>query len=77
MASLNDLLQIDGVCAAGEFSADGNLVDHKANGEMSRDQGELYAGGDWTVAIGGNRGVFVEMAIAGFNKFYGALVGGR
>ncbi len=111
MASLSDLLQIDGVFAAGEFSADGRLVDYKANGEMSREQAEMsaqfcatvsmlfntlagafgqlsgmkwtpgqgwmYAGGDWTVAVGGNRGVFVETAKADFNKLYGALVGAR
>jgi roadblock/LC7 domain-containing protein len=37
----------------------------------------MYAGGDWTVAIGGNRGVFVETAKADFNKLYSTLVGGR
>jgi roadblock/LC7 domain-containing protein len=40
-------------------------------------QGWMYAGGDWTVAIGGNRGVFVETAKADFNKLYSALVGQR
>jgi roadblock/LC7 domain-containing protein len=40
-------------------------------------QGWMYAGGDWTVAIGGNRGVFIEMAKADFNQLFQALVGGR
>jgi roadblock/LC7 domain-containing protein len=39
-------------------------------------RGWMYAGGDWTVAIGGNKGVFVETAKADFNKLFAALVGG-
>jgi len=38
-------------------------------------QGWMYAGGEFTVAIGGYRGVFVETAKADFNKLYKALVG--
>jgi len=30
MATLDELLNMDGVVAAGEFSADGKLVDYKA-----------------------------------------------
>ncbi len=30
MATLDDLLKIDGVAAVGEFTADGKLVDYKA-----------------------------------------------
>jgi roadblock/LC7 domain-containing protein len=111
MASLDDLLKIDGVAAAGEFAADGKLVDFKANMDMSPEmaamsaqfcatltmlfntlagafaqlsqmkwvpqQGWMYAGGDWTVAVGGNRGVFVETAKADFNELFRALVGAR
>ncbi len=111
MASLDDLLKIDGVAAAGEFAADGKLVDFKANMDMSPEmaamsaqfcatltmlfntlagafaqlsqmkwvpqQGWMYAGGDWTVAVGGNRGVFVETAKADFNELFRALVGNR
>ena len=40
-------------------------------------QGWAYSGGEWTVAIGGNTGVFVETAKADFNKLFGALVGSR
>jgi roadblock/LC7 domain-containing protein len=110
MANLDELLQIDGVFAAGEFTADGKLLDYKSRGEMSNElaqmsaqfcasvsmlfntlggaftqlsgmkwapqQGWMYAGGDWTVAVGGNRGVFVETAKADFNKLYAALAGG-
>ena len=39
--------------------------------------GWMYAGGDWTVAIGGNRGVFIETAKADFNQLYQALVSGK
>ena len=34
MARLDDLLRIDGVMAAGEFTADGTLVDYRANTNM-------------------------------------------
>ena len=38
--------------------------------------GWMYAGGDWTVAIGGNKGVFIETAKADFNELYQTLIGG-
>jgi roadblock/LC7 domain-containing protein len=110
MASLEELLNVDGVVAAGEFTADGRMVDYKAKMDMTSElaamsaqfcgtvtmlfntlagafsqlsqmswvpqQGWMYAGGDWTVAIGGNRGVFAETAKADFNRLYRALVGG-
>src|SRR4029453_1239730 len=37
MARIDDLLRIDGVLAAGEFAADGALVDYKSNMNMSRE----------------------------------------
>ena len=111
MATLDDLLKIDGVAATGEFTADGKLVDYKANMDMSREMAEMsaqfcatvtmmfntlagafaqlsqmkwvpqqswmYAGGDWTIAIGGNQGVFIETAKADFNQLFKALVGER
>ena len=112
MATLDELLKIKGVVAAGEFTADGKMVDYKAKMDMSPEmaamtaqfcatvtmmfntlagafaqlskmkwvpqQGWMYAGGDWTVAIGGNnKGVFVETAKADFNQLFQALVGGR
>ena len=40
-------------------------------------QGWAYSGGKWTVAVGGNRGVFVETAKADFNQLFQALVGSR
>ena len=109
MASLEELLNLDGVVAAGEFTADGRLVDYKATMDMSQEMAEMsaqfcatvtmmfntlagafsrltqmnwvpqrgwmYAGGDMTVAIGGNKGVFAETAKADFNELYRALVG--
>jgi roadblock/LC7 domain-containing protein len=111
MATLDDLLKIDGVAAAGEFTADGKLVDYKANMDMSPEmaemtaqfcasvtmmfntlagafaqlsqmnwvpqQGWMYAGGDWTVAIGGNKGVFIETTKADFDQLFQVLVGER
>ena len=35
MATLDELLKIDGVVAAGEFKRDGTLVDYRASMEMS------------------------------------------
>jgi roadblock/LC7 domain-containing protein len=109
MATLDELLKIEGVAAAGEFGTDGKLVDYKANMDMSPElaqmsaqfcatvtmlfntlggaftqmsgmnwtpqRGWMYAGGDWTVAVGGNKGVFVETAKADFNNLYRNLVG--
>jgi roadblock/LC7 domain-containing protein len=111
MASLDDLLDIEGVAAAGEFTPDGELVDYKARMDMSPEmaqmtaqfcatvtmmfntlagsftqlsgmnrvpqQGWAYSGGDWTVAIGGNRGVFIEISKGDFNRLFEALVGSR
>ncbi len=111
MASLDDLLDIEGVAAAGEFTPDGELVDYKARMDMSEEmaqmtaqfcatvtmmfntlagsftqlsgmnwvpqQGWAYSGGEWTVCIGGNRGVFVETAKADFNRLFEVLVGER
>ncbi len=111
MATLDELLKIDGVVAAGEFTADGKVVDFRSQMDMSPEMaamtaqfcstitmvfntlagafaqlsmmkwvpqhGWMYAGGDWSVAIGGNVGVFVETAKADFNQLFQALVGGR
>ncbi len=111
MATLEELLDIEGVVAAGEFNRDGSLADFEARMDMSEEmaqmtaqycatvtmmfdtlassftqlsgmnwvpqQGWAYSGGDWTVAIGGNRGVFVETAKADFNRLFQALGEGR
>lgn len=109
MARITELLELDGVVAAGEFTPDGDVVDFGANMEMSDElagttaqfcatvtmlfdtlaesytnlsgmawtpqKGWMYAGGDYTVAIGGNTGVFVETEKADFNELYAMLVG--
>ena len=109
MATMEELLKIEGVAAVGEFQPDGSLLNYKANMEMSPEmagmsaqfcatvsmlfgtlsgafgqlsgmqwapaKGWMFAGGDWTVAVGGNKGVFVETAKADFNKLFAALVG--
>jgi roadblock/LC7 domain-containing protein len=41
MASLEELLKIDGVAAAGEFAKDGSVIDYKSSMDMSP---ELAAG---------------------------------
>lgn len=111
-SSLDDLLNIKGVVAAGEFGLDGSLVDYKASVEFSKElaqttakftsavtqvfnvlaesfsalndqfnfapqQGWAYAGGDWSVAVGGNRGVFVKTEEADYNELFSQLVGPR
>lgn len=109
--SLTDLLALDGVIAAGEFAADGEVRDFEADIEMSDQlaemtaqycatvtmlfdtlagaftqlsgmnwapqQGWMYAGGDYTVAIGGQQGVFAETDKTDLNELYAALVGAR
>ena len=40
-------------------------------------QGWAYAGGDWSVVVGGTRGVFVRTADADYNQLFGELVGQR
>lgn len=109
MATLQELLGLEGVVAAGEFTADGEVVDYEADIEMSEElagttaqfcatvtmlfdtlagaftelsgmdwtpqRGWMYAGGDYTVAIGGNVGVFAETQKADFNELYATLVG--
>jgi roadblock/LC7 domain-containing protein len=111
MATLDELLKLPGVMAAGEFSPDGKLIDFKSKMEMSRElatmtaqfcasvtmmfntlagaythmskmqwvpqQGWAYSGGEWTVAIGGTRGVFAKTAEVDFNKLFQVLVGPR
>jgi roadblock/LC7 domain-containing protein len=111
MAALDELLDIEGVVAAGEFNVDGSLVDYKATMDMSQEMAEMtaqftatvtmmfntlassytqvsgmqwvpqqgwaYSGGDWTVAVGGNRGIFIETEKADFNQLFEVLVGSR
>ncbi|MGH7885560.1 MAG: DUF2173 family protein [Thermodesulfobacteriota bacterium] len=111
MSKLDDLLHIEGVVAAGEFTTDGKLVDFKGTMEMPQEiahmtaqfcatvtmmfntlagahtkisgmnwlpqQGWAFSGGEWTVAVGGNIGVFVETSKADFNKLFSTLVGPR
>jgi roadblock/LC7 domain-containing protein len=42
-ATLDALLKIEGVAAAGEFTADGKLVDFKANMDMSPKMADMSA----------------------------------
>ena len=111
MATLDELLDIEGVVAAGEFNPDGSLVDYKAEMDMSQEMAEMtaqftatvtmmfntlassytqvsgmqwvpqqgwaYSGGDWTVAVGGDRGIFIETEKADFNQLFEVLVGSR
>lgn len=108
MTRINDLLEIEGVVAAGEFSPDGELVEYSATMDMSEElaaksaqfcatvtmlfntlggsftemsgmewtpqHGWMYAGGDYTVAIGGTTGIFAETEKADFNELYDQLV---
>lgn len=43
MATPDNLIKLDGVMAAGEFTADGKLVDYKANMDMPREMAEMSA----------------------------------
>ena len=108
MATLDELIKIEGVVAAGEFTADGKLIAYKANMDMPAEmaamsaqfcatvsmmfntlagafsqltpmkwvppQGWAYSGGDMTVAVGGNKGVFIKTEKANFNELFAVLV---
>jgi roadblock/LC7 domain-containing protein len=43
MISLEELLKIEGVAAAGEFTPDGKLVDYKEKMNMSKEMAEMSA----------------------------------
>jgi roadblock/LC7 domain-containing protein len=43
MATLDELLKIEGVVAAGEFSADGKLVNYKSKMDMSQEMAAMTA----------------------------------
>lgn len=108
MAKLDELLKMDGVVAAGEFTTDGKMVAFKSSMNMPQEmasmtaqfcatvsmtfstlagaytkltgmpwipqQGWAYTGGDMTVAVGGNVGVFIRTENADFNKLFKVLV---
>src|SRR2546429_7618141 len=103
-ATLDELLKIDGVVAAGEFALDGRLVDYKAKMDMSPELAQMsaqfcssvtslfntlsgaftqlsgmnwspqhgwaFAGGDYSVCVGGAESVFVEKAKADYNRLF-------
>ncbi|MCJ7444205.1 MAG: DUF2173 family protein [Methanotrichaceae archaeon] len=105
--SLNELLKLDGVVAAGMFSPEGKLVEYKDKIDMPKEMAQMtakfcgtvntmfealasaytqlykmnwvpqhswmYSGGEWTVIIAGQRGVFVESSKADFVKLLKAL----
>lgn len=103
--TLDELMAIPGVVAAGEFRDDGGLVDYRgklarnlaeiaaqmcaSNNKLFRQQadqftkasgmkwapvlGWAFSGGDYTVAIMGNWGVFIETAKVDFNKLFREL----
>jgi roadblock/LC7 domain-containing protein len=109
MATLGELIKIEGVVAAGEFTADGKLIAYKSNMDMPPEmaamsaqfcatvsmmfntlagafsqltpmkwvpqQGWAYSGGDMTIAVGGNKGVFIKTEKANFNELFAVLVG--
>ena len=111
MATLDELIKIDGVVAAGEFTADGKVVDFKSNMDMPPEMAEMsaqfcatvtmlfntlagsfsklsqtnwvpqqgwaYSGGDMTIAVGGNKGVFIETSKADFNQLFQVLIGAK
>ena len=108
MSKLDELLKMDGVVAAGEFTTDGKMVAFKSSMNMPQEmaamtaqfcatvsmtfgtlasaytkmtgmpwipqQGWAYTGGEMTVAVGGNVGVFIKTENADFNRLFKALV---
>ena len=43
--------------------------------QWSPPQGWMFAGGEWTVAVAGDKGVFVRSDQADYNTLYAALIG--
>ena len=110
MATLEELIRIDGVVAVGKFAADGRLLDFRSNVNMPPEmaamsaqfcatvsmmfstlagafsqltpmkwappQGWAYSGGEMTVAVGGNKGVFIKTERTNFNELFKLLVSG-
>ena len=64
MSQLDQLLDLDGVAAAGEFAADGRLLDYKAKMDMSPDLAAMSAQFCATVTMLFNTlaGAFTEMS---------------
>jgi roadblock/LC7 domain-containing protein len=109
MASLRELLELDGVVTAVEFSEDGKLVDHASKRnvppellemtaefwasitmlhntlasaytrlnrvELMPQHGWAYWGGDWSIVIGGDRGVIAETKLARLDQLVDVLLG--
>ena len=105
--SLDELLNFEGVMAAGIFNPEGKLVDYKSKTGMPKEMAQttakfcgavnmmfdalasaytqlykmnwvpqhnwMYSGGDWTVMVSGNRGVFVESSKADLEKLLKSL----
>lgn len=106
MATLDELMTMTGVIAAGQFSDDGKLVDSRgqlkpevaqaaaqfcgtvnmlfktmsssfqqmSGMQWTPAQGWAFAGGQYSVCVGGDKGVFVETAKADYNALFKALV---
>jgi roadblock/LC7 domain-containing protein len=106
MATLEELMTMKGVIAAGQFSDDGKLMDsrgqlkpevaqaaaqfcgtvnmlfktmsssfqHMSGMQWTPAQGWAFAGGQYSVCVGGDKGVFVETAHADYNALFKALV---
>lgn len=107
MATLDELMRINGVVAAGQFSDDGKLVDVRGqlkpeiaqaaaqfcgtvnmlfkmmSGSFQQMSGMQFtpvhgwacAGGDYSVCVGGDKGLFVETAKADYNALFKAMIG--
>jgi roadblock/LC7 domain-containing protein len=106
MATLEELMKINGVVAAGQFSDDGKLVEVRgqlkpevaqaaaqfcgtvnmlfktmsgsfqqlSGMQWTPPRGWAFAGGQYSVCVGGDKGVFVETAKADYNALFRALV---
>lgn len=107
MVSLDELVKIEGVAAAGKITSDGKCADYKTNMDMSKEmadktaqfihtvttlfntladafskesqmkwtpqQGWTYSGGDWTVVVWGDVGVFCQSEQTDMHKLFSVL----
>lgn len=107
MGLLDELINVEGVVAAGRITPDGKCTDHRANMDMSQEmadktgqyiatvtmmfntladafskesqmkwtpqQGWTYSGGDWTVVVWGDVGVFCHTDKTDMQKLFSTL----
>jgi roadblock/LC7 domain-containing protein len=85
LVSYRGQIKSDVAHSAAQFCATVNMMFKTLGGafqgmsgmEWTPSQGWAYAGGKYSVCVGGNKGVFIETAKADYNQLFTALIGQR